>query len=112
MCQETAATFMPASVLSHFLSAHSPRTSDVILTVTSLSGSSAALGEEAIMFIMAQDSLPAFETLLPVCARKALIFSHHLDGNSAAPQWDSHSTQMPYHRIDDDPAAGLNRFDC
>lgn len=60
---------------------------------------------------MAQDSLPAFETLLPVCARKALIFSHHLDGNSAAPQWDSHSTQMPYHRIDGDHAAGLNRFD-
>lgn len=78
--------------------------------VTSISGSSAVLGEAAIMFITAQDLFPAFETLFPVCAHKALIVSHHLHSNSAAPQQDSHSLQVPYQHLDNDHAAGLNVF--
>lgn len=62
------------------------------------------------MFITAQDLFPAFETLFPVCAHKALIFSHHLHSNSAPPQQDSHSLQVPYQHLDNDHAAGLNVF--
>lgn len=105
-----ATTFMYTAVLSHFLSEHSPQTCNFILMVTSISGSSAVLGEAAIMFITAQDLFPAFETLFPVCAHKALIFSHHLHSNSAPPQQDSHSLQVPYQHLDNDHAAGLNVF--
>lgn len=101
---------MYTAVLSHFLSAHSPQTCNIILMVTSTSGSSAVLGEAAIMFITAQDLFPAFETLFPVCAHKALIFSLHLHSNSAAPQQDSHSLQVPYQHLHSDHAAGLNRL--
>lgn len=90
-----AATFIHTAIKSHFLSAQSPQAFNAILIVTSLSGSSAALGEAAIMFITAQDLFPAFETLFPVCAHQALIFSHHLHSNAAAPQWDSQSMHVP-----------------
>jgi len=93
-----ASTSMHTAVPPHFLAAHSPQKFYVIPMETSVSGSWAALAEAAIVFITAQDSLPTFESQFPVCAHGALIFSHHLHGNSAALQQDSHRVQLLYQR--------------